>query len=155
MSSTDDMCAIVASLACHYRLGVAATGTYPEVTEFIEAAMRRVGASNVNELGDKVGMTSVGKQRELYKWWRGQHRPLITNVIPLMRATGMLSAEGEEAVGEPASSVPAPGSVEAALALLTVKVDEGLRDLQVRVQALETQPSRTVPRKPARKRRAS
>lgn len=117
----------------------------------MEGAMRRVGATTIPELCLRTGLTGVRLQRDFYKWLKGEHRPLVTTVMPLMRATGMLAAEPATGAGELSNGHP-QGSPEMLLHALVQEVRQGFASLGQRVEALETQrPAEARPVPPKRK----
>lgn len=63
---------------------------YPEVAEFVDLLRTRYGAVNVAELADMLRL-DVNERRQLYKYAAGENRPTFTKLMPLLRASGMLT----------------------------------------------------------------
>lgn len=125
------------------------------MVEFMNAVMERVGVRTVGELAQAVGMSTARDERAFYKWWRGEHRPRLDNVLPLMRAAGMLSPEAGRleaaADGSRGRSRSAPGAVEDVVADLGETTAKGLREIRLRLDRIERRlPGEPPQRQPRR-----
>lgn len=62
---------------------------YPDVAEFVETVMRRLGVGNSQQLADRLGEPK--KWRHYAKLINGDHQPKFPIVMNMLRAAGMLA----------------------------------------------------------------